>query len=87
MKIKNGFIIRDVAGSTVVVPLDPTHTFVSMLKLNGTGKFLWERMLTETDEDALVSSLAEEYEIDIETARADTDRFLALLRSFGVLEE
>ena len=87
MKIKNGFIIREVAGSTVVVPLDPTHTFGNMLRLNGTGKFLWEKLCTETTEEALVSALAEEYEIDIEIARADAERFFASLRSFGVLEE
>ncbi len=87
MKLKNGFILREVAGSTVVVPLDPMHTFGGMLQLNGTGKFLWEKMSTETTEEALVSALVSEYEIDAETAKADAERFFASLRAFGILEE
>ena len=87
MKLKNGFILREVAGSTVVVPLDPTHTFGSMLKLNGTGKFLWELLEKECTEEALSCALASEYEIDRETAIRDTARFLASLRDLGALEE
>lgn len=87
MKLKNGFILREVAGSTVVVPLDPTHTFGNMLKLNGTGKFLWEMLEKDVTREALVLALVSEYEIDERTAGFDTDRFLEALVSFGALEE
>ena len=87
MKIKDGYLLSEVAGTTVVVPINPDHTFRNMLKLNGTGKLLWETLLSETTEEALVSTLVSEYEIDRETALADVGRFLATLRSYGVLEE
>ena len=87
MKIKNGFIVREVAGSTVVVPLDPTNTFGNMLKLNGTGKFLWEKLSVDVTLDDLVSALVAEYEIDAVTAKRDTERFLASLRALGALED
>ena len=86
MKLKNGFILREVAGSMVVVPLDPTHTFGNMLKLNGTGKFLWELLGEDVTEDDLVSALISEYEIDRETAARDTERFLTALRTLDALE-
>ena len=86
MKLKNGFILREVAGSTVVVPLDPTHTFGNMLKLNGTGKFLWELLGEDVTEEALVSALLAEYEIDRGTAARDTERFLTALRALDALE-
>lgn len=87
MKIKNGFIVREVAGSTVVVPLDPTHTFGNMLKLNGTGKFLWEKLSVDVTLDELVSFLVAEYEIDTSTAKRDIERFLESLRTLGALED
>ena len=87
MKLKNGYILREVAGSAVVVPLDPNSTFGSMLRLNGTGKFLWEKLATDVTRDALVAALVEEYEIDAQTAGRDTDAFLHSLRGYGALEE
>lgn len=87
MKLKNGYILREVAGSTVVVSIDPTSTFQNMLRLNGSGKFLWEKLSEDVTRDMLVSALLEEYEIDAETASHDTDAFLDMLRGFGALEE
>ena len=87
MKLKNGYILREVAGSTVVVSIDPTSTFQNMLRLNGSGKILWERLAAGATRDELVSALLAEYEIDAETASRDTDAFLNTLRGFGALEE
>lgn len=87
MKLKNGYILRDVAGSTVVVSLDAASTFGGMLRLNGTGKFLWELLGTDVTRDALIEALVAEYEIDAETASRDIDAFLTSLRGFGALEE
>jgi hypothetical protein len=87
MKIKEGYLLSEVAGTTVVVPIDPEHTFRNMLKLNGTGKLLWEALAAETTEAALVSRIVEEYEIDEATAAKDVARFLDTLRGYGVLAE
>ena len=87
MKIKDGYLLSEVAGTAVVVPVNPDHTFRNMLKLNGTGKLLWEALLTETTEEAIISLLVAEYEIDVAVAAADVERFLATLRTYGVLEE
>ena len=57
-----------------------------MLKLNGTGKFLWELLGKDVTEDDLVSALISEYEIDRETAARDTERFLTALRTLDALE-
>ncbi len=87
MKIKDGFVLREVAGSTVVVPLGTDHTFGSMLKLNEAGKLLWEALAEETTRDALYALLVSEYGIDAERAKQDADKFLDSLRCRSVLEE
>lgn len=87
MKIKEGYVLSEVAGTVVVVPVNPDHTFRNMLKLNSTGKLLWEALLEETTKDALAALLVSEYEIDMVVALADVEKFLATLRTYGVLVE
>ena len=87
MKIKSGYVLSEVAGTTVVVPVNPDHTFHGMLKLNGTGKLLWERLSSDATEADLTALIVAEYEIDEATAAKDVGAFLTMLRAFGVLEE
>lgn len=87
MKIRDGYIVREVAGTAVVVPLGAESTFHGMLKLNGTGRFLWEKLTEETDRDGLVSALLAEYEVSEELAARDVDAFLATLEKLNVLEK
>ncbi len=87
MKIKDGYLLREVAGTPVVVPLSSDTTFRNMLKLNATGKFLWEHLAEATTREALVSVLLDEYEVEEARAAADVDAFLATLRELGVLED
>ena len=42
MKIKNDFIVKEISGSTVVIPVgNRVADFNGMLKLNETGVFLF----------------------------------------------
>ena len=86
MKIKDGYLLREVAGTPVVVPLSSDTTFRNMLKLNGTGKFLWEKLLTGAEREELIGALLAEYEVEEARAAADVDAFLATLGELGVLE-
>ena len=43
MKIKDGFVLRDIAGDTVVIATgELSKTFHGMIKLNSTGKEIWQ---------------------------------------------
>ena len=86
MKIKDGFVLREVAGNTVVVPLGNEHTFSNMLKLNETGKLLWERLTKGATLEELCSLLVEEYEVDETTAKADAERFVSTLQKWNIIE-
>lgn len=88
MKIKDGFVLRDVAGQTIVVAVGQmSKTFNGLIKLNSTGKFLWEHLQKDTDKDELISSLLSEYDVDHAVAAADTDKFLSVLEGAGILEK
>ena len=69
MKIKDGFLLRQVAGQTVVLPCGDDLDLNMMINLNDTGAFLWQQLQNETDEAALVAALLAEYDVDEQTAR------------------
>lgn len=85
MKIKDGFILRSVAGQTVVLPTGDELDLNMMITLNETGTFLWEHLQQETDEAALVSALLSEYDVDEATAAKAVAGFVAKLNDNGFL--
>ena len=85
MKLKNEFILRQVAGQTVVLPTGGELDLNMMITLNDTGAFLWEHLQNETDEAALVAALLGEYDVDEATAKKAVEDFVAKLREHGFL--
>lgn len=85
MKLKEGFILRTVAGETIVLPSGDELDLNMMITLNDTGKFLWQRLENGAEEDELVAALLAEYDVDEATARAGVERFVAKLNENGFL--
>lgn len=81
MKVKDGFILHEIAGQTVVLPTGDELNLNMMITLNDTGKFLWERLQEETDEAALVAALLSEYDVDQATAATCVSDFVAGLKA------
>lgn len=87
MKIKDGFMLREVGNQTVVVAVgEASKSFNGIIRLNPTGKFLWEKLGTQTDGNALLSAMLDEYDIDEETAKKDIAAFVSKLKGAGILE-
>ena len=87
MKIKDGFILREVAGSSIVVAVgDAVKEFNGVINLNETGAFLWKQIEKGVDEDALVSALLDEYDVDKETAEKDVKTFIEKLQQAKLLK-
>lgn len=83
MKIKNGYILQEVAGNILALPTDGEMN--KMITLNETAKFLWERMEQETDRQTLIQALLSVYEVEEETAALCVDNFVAELEKYGFL--
>lgn len=86
MKLKDGFIMRTVAGETVVLPTNGVTDNDMMITLNGTGRFLWERLVTGAEKEELVRALLAEYEVTEEKATEGVDAFVARLQELDFLE-
>ena len=87
MKIKKDFILRKVADSYVVVPVNKmTLDFNGIINLNETGAFLFELLQKGAEREDLINKMLEEYDVDREKAAADIDIFLQKVRNADVLE-
>ena len=86
MKIKEGFLLREVAGQAVVIPVSAAMELNGMITLNETGAFLWKAMQEETTEEALVQALLGEYDVDEATATEAVKAFTANLKENGITE-
>ena len=87
MKIKDGFILRNVAGNNVVVPIgQATIDFNGMISLNDTGAFIFEQMLNEITRDEVVQAVVNEYGIDEKLAQKDVDAFIEKIKGEDLFE-
>ncbi len=87
MKIKEGYILRNVAGSFVVVPIgEAVSEFNGMMNLNDTGAFLFEKLIEGISRDDLISALTDEYDVDAKTASKDVDAFIEKVKEQDLFE-
>lgn len=88
MKIKNGFILREIAGSYVVIAAgDEAVDFGGMITVNDTGAFLWKLLEKGATKSELTEKLLLEYDVDTETAERDIDEFIEKIRSGNILTD
>lgn len=86
MKRSSEFLMRDVAGSLVIVPVGTAvSAFPGMITLNATGAYIWELLETEQTVASLAKALMERYDVDEATALADAETFVAKLESAGAI--
>ena len=85
MKIKEGFILRTVAGETVALPNGGVTNLDMMITLNDTGRFLWEKLAVGAERDELVEALLSEYDVDRARAEKSVDAFVARLKELDFL--
>ena len=86
MKLKNGFILREVAGEIVVVPSGDTLDLNMMITLNETAAFLWKKLENDISKEELANDLFAEYEISQEEAMSNVEKFIENLNEHGFLE-
>ncbi|MBE5749593.1 MAG: PqqD family protein [Clostridiales bacterium] len=87
MKIKEGFILREVAGSYIVVAVgSAVKEFNGVINLNETGAFLWKILEKGAEKEDLISALLAEYEVEEELATKDIEKFIEKLESAKLIK-
>lgn len=86
MKIKEGFMLRQVGGQAVVVAVGAaSRDFNGIIRLNSVGEFLWKALEEETSEEMLLSRLLSAYNVDEATAKSDIKDFIDRLKEADLL--
>lgn len=87
MKIKTGFVVREVAGQSIVIALgDATKIFNGMIKLNETGRIIWDMIADGKEKEDIVARIVDEYDIDRATVENDVSSFINTLQGANILE-
>lgn len=78
MRIKKGFVLRDVCGEKIVVAEGKENIdFTKIISMNESAAFLWENVKDiDFDVDMLKMLLCSEYDVEEATALADSQTIL-----------
>lgn len=86
MKIKKEFMLRNVVGENVLIPMgETTNSFNGLISINGIGKFIWENYEKANDEEELLNFILEKYDVQKDVAKKDLDEFLEVLKKLEII--
>ena len=86
MKLKKDFILREIMGYVVLVPINQsTSQFNGLITVNELGKFIWENLEKVQDENDLLQLILDEYEVERDVAKKDLDEFLQVLKDMDII--
>ena len=89
MRLKDGLILREVAGQFIIVPTgERVQEIKNMVYISSSGAYLWDFMKeNEFTEEMLVEKIMEHYiGVTEEIASRDIEKFLSVLKKNYVLE-
>ena len=89
MKLKKGFVMREICGKTAIIGegLNAVN-FGKLLSLNDTAAWLWKQAeeMGDFTIDSLAAKLCEEYDVTPEQARQDVAEIIAQWQEIKVIE-
>lgn len=87
MMIDPNFVLREVAGETLLISLADISETKRLLCLNEIGREIFLLLKQGREEEQIVNALLEEYAVGEDTLRDDVREFLTELERFGVLRD
>lgn len=86
MKIADGYMLKNIADTYVVVPIgNRSVDFSAIISVNETGAFIWKQLESETTPDAILQKMLEEYDVSEAQAKTDIDAFIQTLSEAELL--
>lgn len=89
MKLKQGFILRKIAGEHVLIPTGAENisNYNGVITINKTTAFLCGLLKEEQTKESLIKALLEKYDVGEELATKDVDQLLSLMAKHQMLED
>lgn len=87
MKIKGEFILREVAGETLLVPVGETALkFNGMITLNRVSAVIWKALSEQASYDEILGKILDRFDVEPDAARRDLDEFLEQMKAADLLD-
>jgi hypothetical protein len=88
MKVKKGFILRDICGEHIIVAEGKENIdFNNIISMNDTAAFIWKNIVDKDfDVEYITSKLLEEYNVDKDTAKKDCQTLINQWLDAGIIE-
>ena len=87
MELKQQFVMREVAGETLLIPVGKTSLSLNgMITLNEVGAEIWKMLPDVKNEEEIVARIGEEYDAEPEEIRADVRKFLNQIRELKIID-
>lgn len=87
MKIKGEFILREIAGDTILIPVGESALKINgMITLDPVAALIWQSLEAGMDDDAIVARILENFDVAEDVARADFGDFITQLRNADMVE-
>lgn len=88
MKIKDGFIMKDVAGSKVVLPLGERQTEIrGIITFNDIGAEVFNMLDGTNSVEEIIAKLVKDYDAPYETVKSDVEKLIDKMRENGLVED
>lgn len=88
MKIKDGFVLREMCGEYIVAAEGLQHiNFNRLISLNHTAAYLWKELIgKEFTAQDMAQLLVDEYQIDSDRALKDSENLCKSWSEAGIVE-
>ena len=88
MKIKDGYILKSVAGSNVVIATGVERMdFRGIITFNDTGAEIFNMLNGTYTVEEIIEKLAKDYETSYDVVKAEVMKLIEKMRSQGLIEE
>ena len=87
MRVKEGYMLREIAGTWIVVPIGARVVeFNGLISLTETSALIWQMIEDGAKKEEILNRILTEYDVDKETAMKDLDGFIDQAIEKGLIE-
>lgn len=88
MKIKDGYILKDVAGSKVVMAIGAeSKNFRGIITFNQVGAEVFSMLDGSNSVEKIIETISEKYEVSIDVVKEDVLSLIDKMKKQGLIEE
>jgi hypothetical protein len=88
MKIKDGYILKDVAGAKIVIATgEQKFNFNGVMTFNSVGADVFNMLDGTNSVDDIVNKIAEDYGVSVERVATDVENLIKKMKEHNLLDE